>query len=106
MNKDTVLLAYELKDKSVVSIIDEALYYFCLSLENYVSLFDPSKIILYGSMFERDVVMDNIKNVFAEKIKDDVVVEKLQRSQNNGHLEKIGPISIVVESFISNGGYL
>ncbi|SHE93526.1 ROK family transcriptional regulator [Caloramator proteoclasticus] len=106
INKDTVLMAYELKDDLVVEIVDEALYYFCLSLENYISLLDPSRIILYGSMFEKDIIIEKIKNIFVEKIKDDAVIEKLQRSQNNGQLEKIGPISIVVDRFISNGGYL
>lgn len=106
INKDTVLMAYELKDNKVTEIVDEALYYFSVSLENYISLLDPSRIILYGSMFEKDLVIDKIKNIFIDKVKDYSVIEKLQRSKHNGHLEEIGPISIIVDRFISNGGYL
>ena len=103
LTMETIMEAFDKGEYVVREIFDSALESFALMIVDAVGLIDPQWIILYGYPFENENFMEMLKNKI-KKINRGKITTEIVRSNRNLQLDDLGCASIVIKSFLNNGG--
>ncbi len=100
---EDVLSAALSGDTRIVEIVDRAITYLGSALKSVIYLIDPSKIVLYGKMFDNSYYLSHLIAEMQEGVDTHhkVIIEK---SPYNHQLENKAACLIAVEDFMRNGG--
>lgn len=101
---ETILNKYNNNDEVIVTYLDNAIYYFALSLSNYITLFNPQQVILYGYLFENKHLLSKLCHNINQILSIDNVESLITLCQYSTDLKGSSTISIVMNAYIKSGG--
>lgn len=99
LNQESILEAFNQKDKVVMDEIEHALNYFSLALINLVKILDTKIVVLYGPFFANDAIFQLLINLIEDAGIN--LIERIRRSALNKD-KSIGAISLARMKFFYN----
>lgn len=104
LSPEELLKLYDSGHEKVVHYINQAIQEIAKSLYNYIVLFDPEMVYLYGYLFERESFYERLLKTIETLTESPMDRKRLVVSYYNRRLESSGSLSIVMRAYISQGG--
>ncbi len=101
LTMEDILLGVRKKDFLVIQIMTEALEHIATGLNILISILDPEKIILVGSIFSEDFLLNTLKFEL-NKLSLNIQNCKIEYTKLGEDLFYASPISIVIENIFEN----
>lgn len=80
IDESVIIEAYKNGERQAVSKIDKAIKYLALGTVNIMRLYDPNKIIFYGSFPDEDIFMDKLSEEVKALSEEENNSEKIEKS--------------------------
>jgi predicted NBD/HSP70 family sugar kinase len=99
---EDVIHLYKQQNKKVIKVIDEAMTYFALGLNNLMKICDTSRIVLYGTFFKEPTLLQLLNEklcMFHPTLSENIEYSKLDDNKS------IGGLTLAINKlFIEKGG--
>ena len=80
---ETILKAYRLGDEGIIKILNSAINYLSITINNLSMMIDSSKIIIHGELFNEDLLKNLLEellrqniNLLSKNIKQDILIKE------------------------------
>lgn len=104
ISKEKVYKTLELGDEQVFDIIRNAVNQTALAVANAISLFDPSKVILYGKAFSQEVIIREFTSVLKDVLGLQQLENYISLSKLNHKESYAGGVAIALKEFFYDIG--
>jgi len=102
---EDVLEAARNGDAGASEILDRAVSHIAYALKSVIYITDPSKIVLYGKVFENSYYLTRLRSELAEGVDSEHNIE-IEKSRYNQQLEEKAAGLLMVEYFLEQGGMI
>ncbi len=104
LTPESILEAYDAGHEIVSTYINQAIQQIAKALYNYIVLFDPEMVYLYGYLFERDDFYQRVIHTIETLTDANFDASRIKVSAYNRRLESSGALSIVMRAYVQQGG--
>lgn len=104
IDKNNLYQSFIAGDPFIVASVNRALQNLGIAIDNFISLYDPSEIVLYGSIFDLPRFTDRLLSETAIISNRPNIEQLIHKCANNGLLDDAAPLAAALHPFIINGG--
>jgi len=91
-------------DVNIISILEDAAFYFAIALSTAITLYDPKEVVFYGEVFRYDFFIDKLKFYFKDILCDDNMLNIIRVSNLEYQNKFLGGVALALKKFFYNEG--